>query len=578
MTDGDVRCEDLEQETTSTLSGNEQFVMFDSVNGKRADIDDVAKYIAGDKSQLATNDKSSVVGAINELKSGEDDLKEDLSLTGIEDMAYVKTGTGYISDSGVVTYSSPGSGSNHMMLIDNADTISNIKHIKAYLGNNGFLYGIAFLNSGGAPIGYGEFPSQTATAQNIEVDVPANTAKIYIYNRYAILENPSITIATTNGYDARITEAEKDIESLNTITAEIPIIDSKVDEIDAIVSNDYTTIALNSMQFYSKGYIDNNGLPASTSSTSHKIMMMDASQLSSVKFKTNSGLSSALAFGVLRDADDHEIKTLYAPNTTAEVTWNFTPQEGNTLYVSWFNFATTPNPYYDSFNAKNYVSIVDAYGINEAGSKYVTCVKKPFAFNGKSIQFFGDSITYGYIAASGGVPAHQATNQYPKLFSQAVGASFTNLGVTGSTLSVITGYSSIYTAIQNATLNSDYVFVAGGVNDWQLGVDEATLKTAVENICDYLSNNFNGEVIWITPIYEAGRITINPPTQSLPNVRNVITRVALKYGYSVIQGWEFPFPKENDDSDYISLMFQDKLHPTELGYSMYANALRNALC
>ena len=75
----EVRAEDLTPETTSTLSGNEQFIMFDDVEGKRADIDDVATYIAGDKTQLQTTDKTSPVAAINELKNGEDNLKEDLS-------------------------------------------------------------------------------------------------------------------------------------------------------------------------------------------------------------------------------------------------------------------------------------------------------------------------------------------------------------------------------------------------------------------------------------------------------------------------------------------------------------------
>lgn len=211
--------------------------------------------------------------------------------------------------------------------------------------------------------------------------------------------------------------------------------------------------------------------------------------------------------------------------------------------------------------------------------KYCTCALKPFDFSGKTLQFFGDSITYGYIASSGGVPAHQATNQYPKVFSTGVGAaSFVNGAQSGSTLSVVSGYDSIYTAIQSATLNTDFVFVAGGVNDWQLGVSEATLVDAVDDICAYLNSNYNGEVIFITPIHEAGRTPINPPTQTLQNVRNVITRAALRYGYSVVQGWEFPFPTKNDDASYVALMFQDKIHPTELGYSMYAQALRSALC
>lgn len=202
--------------------------------------------------------------------------------------------------------------------------------------------------------------------------------------------------------------------------------------------------------------------------------------------------------------------------------------------------------------------------------KYKTCVRKPFTFTNKKLWFFGDSITYGYIATPS---AHQATNQYPKVFSEAVGAdSYVNWGVSGSTLA------DNYITISTHPLNCDFVFVAGGVNDWQTGVNESTLITTMTNICEHLKNNFSGEVVFITPIYEAGRVPISTPTQTLQNVRNVITRIALEYGYSVVQGWEFPFPTEDDDTDYIDLMFQDKIHPTELGYSMYAQALRNALC
>ena len=74
----DIPATDLEQETSSTLDGSEQFVMFDSTKGKRASVGDIAKYAVGDKTQLQTTDKSSVVGAINEVNGKAADLKEDL--------------------------------------------------------------------------------------------------------------------------------------------------------------------------------------------------------------------------------------------------------------------------------------------------------------------------------------------------------------------------------------------------------------------------------------------------------------------------------------------------------------------
>lgn len=41
----DIRAEDLTQETKSTLDGSEQFIMFDSTEGKRGTVSDVGDYI-----------------------------------------------------------------------------------------------------------------------------------------------------------------------------------------------------------------------------------------------------------------------------------------------------------------------------------------------------------------------------------------------------------------------------------------------------------------------------------------------------------------------------------------------------
>ena len=80
------------EETSSTLNGNEQFVMFDSIEGKRALLSVIADYIAehgeisgddiptllaaieakiGTLSSLDTTAKTSLVAAVNELVSKE---------------------------------------------------------------------------------------------------------------------------------------------------------------------------------------------------------------------------------------------------------------------------------------------------------------------------------------------------------------------------------------------------------------------------------------------------------------------------------------------------------------------------
>lgn len=209
---------------------------------------------------------------------------------------------------------------------------------------------------------------------------------------------------------------------------------------------------------------------------------------------------------------------------------------------------------------------------------YGNIVSKPLIFNGKSNYFFGDSIVYGYIAAAEGVPAHQATNHFPKTFSDSVGATFSNYGVSGASLTKVEGYACVFDKIKSVTLNSDYIFIDAGINDWQLGVDKDTFKSAVVDICNYLTANYIGHVIFITPINHAGRVPINIPQMTVQDVRDIITRVAVSYCYDVVQGSDFAFPISGDELWYENLLFQDKLHPTELGYKIYAKCLQTVLC
>ena len=59
----DVNATDLTQETFSTLDGNEQFIMFDNTEGKRATLDAIKRYILKDEHlfQIDTSAGSSTV-------------------------------------------------------------------------------------------------------------------------------------------------------------------------------------------------------------------------------------------------------------------------------------------------------------------------------------------------------------------------------------------------------------------------------------------------------------------------------------------------------------------------------------
>ena len=212
--------------------------------------------------------------------------------------------------------------------------------------------------------------------------------------------------------------------------------------------------------------------------------------------------------------------------------------------------------------------------VNKETPQWENIVNKPYLFNGKNALFFGDSITKGYINGN-----EITENSYPKLFSDSVGMSFINYGVGGSTLSRVDGYSCIYDKIVNATFsNVDFVFVAGGVNDWQLGVSLSDFRTSVTNICNYLKSNFNGEVIFITPIENAGWTPLTTPIADIEEYRNVISEVVLTNGYSLINGKSLNFPNKDSNTLLISTLFGDKLHPTEKGYIQYSKGLRTILC
>lgn len=226
----------------------------------------------------------------------------------------------------------------------------------------------------------------------------------------------------------------------------------------------------------------------------------------------------------------------------------------------------------------NYVEdgIVDLYKQTSCGHH---CLNKPYEFNGKKALFFGDSITYGFVKATGA----QATNGgYPKIFSEKVGLNFTNNGASGSTLGAkYEGYPYIFEKIQSRVSHyatTDYIFIAGGINDWQLGIDLDTFRAGVEAICAYLKENYTKEVIFITPINHSGRAPTNTPVGEVQDYRDIITEVALMNGYSVVQGNLFNFPTAHNTEAYQVSMFGDDLHPTELGYEMYAKSLLTALC
>lgn len=315
----------------------------------------------------------------------------------------------------------------------------------------------------------------------------------------------------------------------------------------------------------------NNG---SSAALAHKACSLPLKE-GTIKF--GQGIASQASYGIVKDKNGNIVETL--GNNIANTELNI-PKEwvDGTLCVNYFNYASGSEVNSLEFTSYGIIDVKleenNAKLKNELiNSTLSNIVEKPFSFSNKSALFFGDSITFGYTSGT-----TTTENNYPKQFCDAVGIrDFVNYGIGGSGFirSTISSIMTINDRIKSVQLNRDYMFVAGGVNDWQAGATEEEMYQALDDICQYISSHYTGKVIFITPINHCGVTPSGTPTQSLNNVRKIITEKALEYGFNVIQGSQFNFPTESNA--LANVVFGDKIHPSEKGYTMYSRALRTIL-
>ena len=312
---------------------------------------------------------------------------------------------------------------------------------------------------------------------------------------------------------------------------------------------------------------------------SHKHVIFESKTVKSITVNTNT--EAVIPFAFLYDTNKENGSTIIS---TSGGTYTFTkPTDGyigvNHFLSGDYNHEFTIE-FFDEKTVKGYITELPK--LTEL--KYKHIVRKPLTFTGKTCEFAGDSITYGFT--SGSTTVHN-TGDYPTLFCNKVGATKINRAVGGALF--CSGYNTVKTIpeqISEANKECDFLFIAGGINDWQSGQTLSDLETVLDNLCTYINETFSQstQVIWITPINQAGWETTHTisPTATVQEFRNLITRTVLKNDiysrFSIVQGNEFNFPDKNDDSSYIAAMFGDLLHPSELGYrTLYLTGLLNAL-
>lgn len=185
----------------------------------------------------------------------------------------------------------------------------------------------------------------------------------------------------------------------------------------------------------------------------------------------------------------------------------------------------------------------------------------------KSALYFGDSITEGTVNGGG----------YAKIISENNSMSYTNYGVSGTTLAKRAGYTnSVLEKIKGTGDVADYIIIAGGVNDSGSGLvplgvisegytatlDETTFCGALESVFKTALTKWSGKKI--------GYVTMHK-MDTRPELGNFYSKAR-----EICEKWSVPFCDfyfTGGMNTYIPIIkttyTSDGTHPNALGYERY---------
>ena len=306
-------------------------------------------------------------------------------------------------------------------------------------------------------------------------------------------------------------------------------------------------------------YQDNKFMNAdgtTSNGTGHKIVSMSAENVKKVDVTLLTQLGgTGLVLCLLKDKNGNVVTSVVNDRLQVSLDYSLNIPEGyddGTLYFNWFAYS------------------------NETYCNFATITKKAVdfvvrdEFVGKNVYAFGDSIVVGYTSGT-----TTTENGFMKVFCEQMEAVLSNYGKAGSAFT--SGYNNVTTIpakIQATDLtNADYIIIAGGVNDCQLGVTESDFKDAITALMTWLKANVSVPVIFITPINFSR--TYESQIKPLEVYRDYIRLYATINGYKVIDTTNYGFPEGNAPTAtaLAQLLYGDGLHPTELGHELYGKAL-----
>lgn len=226
---------------------------------------------------------------------------------------------------------------------------------------------------------------------------------------------------------------------------------------------------------------------------------------------------------------------------------------------------------------------------------YENVVSNPLTkedFSGKTITFLGDSITHG-VGAS--IPA----NRYSSQVASSLGMTEINMGISGTVMCTGGHRTSRLDDIQKISLDSDYVGILLGINDFdqcrnngtssyyalgEFGTsDTTTIYGALDKMCKDLTQRFGSsdtKVFLMTPVITSwnnsvsgtrdwNQDKVNACGYTLRELCDAIVEVATYYGIVTLD--------LNTLCEMNSADFSDGIHPNDSGAKKIADTIEEFL-
>ena len=232
---------------------------------------------------------------------------------------------------------------------------------------------------------------------------------------------------------------------------------------------------------------------------------------------------------------------------------------------------------YDELEIKGEVKENVTYYIKDGNASFKDDVQfistkhrliKDYYFQGKTLQFFGDSIADG-VGVEDDAP-FCVNKRWTTKFTELVQATEINNAVSGSLYTRGKNEPmSITDKVKSTSITGDCIFLCGGINDWQLGVPIVEFTESVTECFTYIKENYSGDVVVVAP-FNAIKNLVGTPITTIETYREVLAKLAYKFGFSYINGGLFSLAKTRNAGNRIQYQYYDGLHPSGYGHYLMA--------